>query len=65
MAVRLVNGIRKRGERVFFGRAPLVAVLVLAPVISGVGLAYVLSVRSILDVGNHVNGNVAVPVERP
>ena len=47
-----------------FGRAPQVAVLIPAPVVSGVGLAYVVSLRGIPDVSNHVNSNVAVPVKR-
>ena len=63
MLVGLVNGVGKRGKRVVFGRAPHVAVLILAPVVSGVGLAYVVSIRSIPDVSNHVNSNVAVLVE--
>ena len=64
MSVGLVDGVSKRGKRVVFRRAPLVAVLILAPVVSGVGLAYVVSIRSIPDVSNHVNSNVAVLVER-
>ena len=36
--ISLVNGIGQCGERVVFGRAPLVAVLILAPVVSGVVL---------------------------